>query len=192
MHPQVTHTHTHSLTQTRLSQSCIRFVFVTDLCAVANAKSQNGNTHVTLGVATAVPPLFSALLPPLLPDGCVTQISPAGKTSLLIHNSIGARRALLFACDLTSIFPVVFFVRFILPTFPPSCTFSSLKSTFPPICPFSNFPIYCCNSIRRRVTNFSICVCKRQLLSLPFSLSVPPLPLPICGCNLVELVATLN
>lgn len=158
---------------------------------MANAKSQNGNTHVTLGVATAVSPLPSTLLPPLLPARCVTQISPAGKTSLLIHNSIGARRALLFACDLTSIFPFVFFVRFILPTFPPSCTFSSLKSTFPPICPFSNFPIYCCNSIRRRATNFSICVCKRRPLSL--SHFVPPLPLsPICGCNLVELVATLN
>lgn len=98
-------THTHSLT--RLSQSCIRFVFVTDLCArqMQKAKTATRNT----GGCYSIPPSLS--LSALV--RCVTQISPAGKTSLLIHNSIGAR--LLLACDLTSIFPCCLLLLLLFP-----------------------------------------------------------------------------
>lgn len=135
MHPQVTHTHTHTRTliQTQLNTNspkpklysiCFCNGFV---CCGKCKKPKRQHTRNTGGCYSSPFTLLSfPPLPLLLPARCVTQISPAGKTSLLIHNSIGARRALLFACDLTSIFPVVFFIRFILPTFPPSSTFSSL------------------------------------------------------------------
>lgn len=135
MHPQVTHTHTHARNYThtqpntnspkpKLYSICFCNGFV---CCGKCKKPKRQHTRNPGGCySSPSPPHPSPLLPPLLPACCVTQISPAGKTSLLIHNSIGARRALLFACDLTSIFPVVFIVRFILPTFPPSCIFSSL------------------------------------------------------------------